>query len=90
MESYQPWESQSAVAVHIQLDNLPKPPPPPSATNLDVTALCALCSEVCNGIPDSPEIEAWADHKPYLKVSRNNCLITQQILSTDELEFACL
>ena len=40
--------------------SLPVPPPPPPRTNLDVTALCALCSEVCNGGVDSPQVAAWA------------------------------
>ena len=55
--------------VGIDSLTLPNPPPPPSATNLDVTALCALCSEVCNGELNSPEIAAWASNKPHLKVT---------------------
>ncbi|WIA28795.1 hypothetical protein OEZ86_011325 [Tetradesmus obliquus] len=35
-------------------------PQPPSITNLDVTSLCALVSEVSWGDPHSPQLQAWA------------------------------
>ncbi|KXZ42456.1 hypothetical protein GPECTOR_145g747 [Gonium pectorale] len=42
------------------LRRLPPPPPLPEATNLDVTTMCGLVSEVSNGGAHSPEVEAWA------------------------------
>lgn len=41
----------------------PPRPPPPAYANLDVTAMCALVSEVANGGAESggtPEVLAWA------------------------------
>lgn len=39
---------------------LPPMPPAPSVTNLDVTTLCALVSEVSHADSNGPELQAWA------------------------------
>lgn len=52
----------------LNVTALPTPPPMPQATNLDVTALCALCSEVSNSSPDCPRITVWAEQKTYFEV----------------------
>jgi hypothetical protein len=44
-------------------------PQPPSITNLDVTSLCALVSEVSWGDPHSPQLQAWAARTVHWRVS---------------------
>jgi hypothetical protein len=44
-------------------------PQPPSVTNLDVTSLCALVSEVSWGDPHSPQLQAWAARTVHWRVS---------------------
>ncbi|GIL53318.1 hypothetical protein Vafri_8949, partial [Volvox africanus] len=39
---------------------LPPPPPAPTVTNLDVTAMCGLVSEISHGGANDPEVELWA------------------------------
>jgi hypothetical protein len=49
-----------AAALAGSLAALPAPGAAPSTTNLDVTALCALVSEVSWADPSAPELAAWA------------------------------
>lgn len=53
----------------------PQPPPLPTRTNLDVTTLCALCSEVCNGGQHSQRVHAWAARTSHWRVrTRSLCI----------------
>lgn len=47
---------------------LPQPPPEPEVVNLDVTTMCALVSEVCNGDTERPHIMAWASKVTHWQV----------------------
>lgn len=47
---------------------LPLPPPEPKVVNLDVTTLCALVSDVCNGDTERSEIEDWASRVTHWQV----------------------
>ena len=47
---------------------MPPTPPPPTVTNLDVTTLCALVSEVSNGDPKRPALQAWAQRVTHWQV----------------------
>ena len=47
---------------------LPPMPPAPSVTNLDVTTLCALVSEVSHADPKGPELQAWAQRVAHWRV----------------------
>lgn len=47
---------------------LPPMPPGPSVTNLDVTTLCALVSEVSHADPKGPELQAWAQRVTHWRV----------------------
>lgn len=42
------------------LRSLPPPPPAPASTNLDVTTMCALVSELSHGGAHDPHVEQWA------------------------------
>ncbi len=42
------------------LRSLPPPPPAPASTNLDVTTMCALVSELSHGGAQDPDVELWA------------------------------
>jgi hypothetical protein len=47
---------------------LPPMPPAPRVTNLDVTTLCALVSEVSHADPKGPELQAWAQRVTHWRV----------------------
>ncbi|PNH09654.1 hypothetical protein TSOC_003655 [Tetrabaena socialis] len=55
----------TAMGVHVALSPdslrcLPPPPPPPAVTNLDVTAMCALVSDLSHGGAEDAGVERWA------------------------------
>lgn len=47
---------------------LPPMPPAPNVTNLDVTTLCALVSEVSHADSNGPELQAWAQRVTHWQV----------------------
>lgn len=47
---------------------LPEPQAAPQRTNLDVTTLCAMCSEVTNGGLRSKEVQEWAAQTSHWQV----------------------
>ena len=71
------------IGPQIDAATLPLGPPLPSATNLDVTAMCAICSAVCNSSPDCPSITAWAERSLTFKVRQISGIGGMSKLSTD-------
>ena len=50
------------------LKKIPAAPPPSGVTNLDVTAICALISEVSYEGPQNPEVVRWSQGNKHLQV----------------------
>lgn len=65
---------------------LPPMPPGPSVTNLDVTTLCALVSEVSHADPKGPELQSWAQRVTHWQVSTRHL---DNLLHLVELDWHC-
>ncbi|GLC33618.1 hypothetical protein PLESTM_000092400 [Pleodorina starrii] len=63
------------------LRHLPPPPPVPTSTNLDVTTMCGLVSEVSHGGAHDPDVELWAQRTVHwrdcLAAERASPLLTE-------------
>ena len=70
---------------------LPPLPPASSTVNLDVTALCALVSEISNGNPQRPELREWASRVVHWQVFMQNRshFIVEALLGCSHKLFLC-
>ena len=64
-----------------QFDSALLPPMPllPSVTNLDVTTLCALVSEVSHADTSNPVLQQWAQKTKHWQVSSVKCACPSEL-----------
>lgn len=77
-----PHAASGAPACLLFTGSLPglRPPPPPAVTNLDVTTLCALVSEVSYADPHSAVMTEWAAQTTHWQVGSHTGVVSLSLL----------